>query len=251
MRPLYKTALTLLSLSISGPASAHEPTALDGSPPGGTYAPGVPTEAAWRDTEACEAGDPSACYRLAERYHGGNGVPRDNPWSVELTRTACAGELARACYDLGARHLLGEYVEQDFSAGLGWVLRACELDDAVACSFAATLIEDGITAPEQPTPDSLRLRACGLGYVEACDESGSPLSGASVEGDRLPPGSAAELVELAGACDLGFVGACADLAERWESGDGLPVDTEAATSLRASACDWGLLRACRALGSQR
>lgn len=248
MNTFQKTAAQVaLSLTLASPALAHEVTAIDGSPAGAAYAPTVPTVAAGLDIEGCEAGDPAACYRLAERYHGGNGVPRDNPWSVELTRTACAGELARACYDLGARHLLGEYVEQDFAAGLMWVLRACELDDGLACSFAATLIDDGVATSDVASPDDLRTRACGLGFVEVCGAEGSPSAGQGVEVARLPRGAASELVELASACDRGFVGACADLADKWADGDGVDVDSDAATALREGACDWGLLRACRAL----
>ncbi len=248
MRAFYTIATATISLALGAATFAHEPTALDGSPAGIVRTPGVPSEAAWVDVEACEAGDAAGCYRLAERYHGGNGVQRDNPWSVELTRTACAGELARACHDLGARHLLGEYVEQDFEQGLSWILRSCELDDGLACSYAATLIDEGISPAEPVATEDLRTRACGLGFLASCGDAGVPRESSGVEAARLPANAEQEVIDLAHACDLGFMGACGDLADRWESGQGVTADSAVATELWEAACDWGLLGACRSLG---
>lgn len=242
---LTVAAIAASALSISAP-SAHElPTDADGSPSVGDLVPSVPTPSAAADIERCEDDEAASCYRLAERLHGGDGVSRDNSLSVAYVRHACSLGYARACYDLGARHLLGEYVEQDFGQALTWIDRACDLDYGVACYFAGTLLRDGVGVPRDlDISGELFGRACGLGYLDAC-AADVQLRVDGPETLRLPTGVEGETAALAGACDAGFVGACADLADWWDGRVHGAVDAE---RLRERACDWGLLRACSALG---
>jgi hypothetical protein len=240
---------TIAALTLAVPAAADTLTAADGSEGLATHTPSVPSDEASIDLAACERGDSAACYRMSERLHGGDGVARDNPRSVAFVRLACDQENARACYDLGVRHILGEYVVQDFNEALRWIMHSCDLDSGVACYFAATLMRDGVGIPsELDASDLLMRRACGLGYLDACAEAGSPRVTVGDEVARLPADAPEELVSLAGACDAGLMGACADLANVWDTGADLARDSDHSRTLRISACDWGLLRACRALG---
>lgn len=145
--------------------------------------------------------------------------------------------------------MLGEYVEQDFETALHWILESCSLDYGVACYFAGTLVRDGVGVPSDLDATApLMGRACGLGYRDGCTEIGCEPTGPGVEVALLPSDTDSELISLAGACDAGFFGACADLAEAWASGDGVPTDQVHADALLERSCDWALLRACRLLG---
>lgn len=251
-RALPAAAMTAL-LALPGTASAdddhHRVTAADGSRPGDPFSPSVATPDAHQDESACEAGDMAACYAMANRYHGGDGVVRDNLHSVALVRQACEGGYPRACYDLGARHLLGEYVEQDAAEALTFILQACDGDDAVACYFAGTLSRDGVGVPlALDVAGTLFERACTLGYRDACQEGVQPTYVPGEEARVLGANAPRELAAQARLCDAGYMSGCARLANAYANGDGVNPNAERAAALHDRACDWGLLPSCEALG---
>lgn len=240
-------------LALPGAARADDDhqrvTAADGSRPGDPFSPSVPTPDAFQDESACEAGDMAACYAMANRYHGGDGVVRDNLHSVALVRHACDGGYPRACYDLGARHLFGEYVEPDAAQALTYILQACDGDDAVACYFAGTLSRDGVGVPlAQDVAATLFDRACSLGYRDACQEGAQPTFEPGDEARALDANAPRALAAQARLCDAGYMSGCARLANAYASGDGVDVNADRAAALHDRACDWGLLPSCQALG---
>jgi hypothetical protein len=231
----------------SAPVSAQQVvTALDGSPGVTAEFVGPPTSAAGAELVACEANDAASCYALGNRYHGGDGVPRDNEYSVHLIGRACELGSNEACYDLGVRHLLGEYAEQSAALAVHNFELACEGGYAVSCYFLGTLVRDGVGLSQGATlATQLFERACARGYTDACGQSGAFVAG-DVE-RALPQGVAAEIVGEARACDRGAMAGCHSLAGRYGRGE-LGEDGERHEYvLLERACDWGYLVSCTQL----
>lgn len=243
---LASTLVCALYGAVSAEPLAARSTAMDGSPAGRAASPTVPTPAAHADMVACEAADMAACYALANRYHGGDGVTRDSPYAPTLVLRACEGGYGPACYDLGVRHLLGEYVSHDAAEGLRRVVAACEMEVPVACYFAGRLARDGVGAARAlGAARGFLSRACELGYGPACDEAAAELGVVpGGEESALQSDAAPAVAALARSCDHGLRPACAALAEAYELGEGTSADPARASRLRRDACDWGYLPAC-------
>ncbi len=231
--------LVALLVCLGAPLLAQAPSALDGTPsPEPARAPSVPTNEALAVERACEAGDAEACYDLANRLHGGDGVVRE----------ACALGHAPACYDLGVRHFLGEYVARDHAVALALITEACDADYAVACHFGARLVRDGIGAPADPgLAEAMDARACQLGYGDACAPIAPRPPGP--EAARLT-GARLDVVQHARACDRGVQSACHALGLAYQAGDGAPQDRAHGDALLADACDWGYVPACPSGGAR-
>ncbi len=120
---------------------------------------------------------------------------------VEACRTACEGNDADACMQYATLHLLGDRVERDLGRAGKLMLRACELDQPLAC----TLLGIEFLNEASPHPDLIRgreflRRPCERGYAEACHALGLSYSNA---GDTAQASR-----YLKRACTLGANDAC-------------------------------------------
>ncbi|MCA9644175.1 MAG: sel1 repeat family protein, partial [Myxococcales bacterium] len=101
---------------------------------------------------------------------------------VTLCRTECEKDDADACMQYATLHLLGDRVERDLGRAGKFMLRACELDQPLAC----TLLGIEMLNEASPHPDLARgreflRRPCERGYGEACHALGLSYANA---GDR-------------------------------------------------------------------
>ena len=241
-RGLGSAVLTLAVALNAFPDAGHAqvvPTAADGSPGAVEFAPTVATPEATRLRLACDSGVASACYDLSIRFHGGDGVSRDNPFSVVLVAQACELGHAPACYDLGVRHLLGEYVPHDASLAIGHIRQACDGDYAVACYFAGVLLRDGVgIARARDAAHALMTRGCALGYWDACEEIEAGLvARQGGEESRVGAEAPSAVRRAARLCDAGLMVGCVGLAD-------METSATEARRLRSMACEWGMIDAC-------
>jgi len=203
-------------------------------------------KAAARAIEQCADGEAEACYRVGDRYHGGDGVPRDNDLSVELIRHACSEGYRRACYDMGARYFQGVEVEQDLERARTYFESTCREGHPEACHMLARTVRDGLGGPRN-IDRARRLfgRSCQLGFTDDCDRELAPgRAAAGRHESRLPEEAPDAIVAAARRCDSGLMSGCTDLADAHEVGRGIPKDFERAETLYELACDWGDLEAC-------
>ncbi|MCA9644084.1 MAG: sel1 repeat family protein [Polyangiaceae bacterium] len=120
---------------------------------------------------------------------------------VELCRAECKKDDADACMQYATLHLLGDRVARDLGRAGKFMLRACELDQPLAC----TLLGIEMLNEASPHPDLARgrdylRRPCERGYAEACHALGLSYANA---GDRREAGR-----YLQRACTLGASDAC-------------------------------------------
>lgn len=120
---------------------------------------------------------------------------------VSLCRAECEQGDPDACMQYATLHLLGDRVQRDLGRAGKFMLRACELDQPLAC----TLLGIELLNEASPHPDLARgreflRRPCERGYAEACHALGLSYSNA---GDRV---RAARFLQRA--CTLGSNDAC-------------------------------------------
>ncbi len=201
-----------------------------------------------RAIRECAGGSSEACYEVGDRYHGGDGVPRDNDLSVRIIEHACQSGYRRACYDLGARYYQGVEVEQDLPRARRYFQSTCEDGYPEACHMLARMTRDGLGgARDLGRARRLFERSCELGFDRDCDHGSAPIREAAVgeyEG-RLPDDAPESVVASARECDSGLMSGCTRLGRAYESGSGVARDFERARRLYELACDWGQLEACR------
>ena len=194
----------------------------------------------------CAEGSAKACYRVGDRYHGGDGVPRDNDLSVELIDHACTEGYQRACYDMGVRYFQGIEVEQDLGRARVYFESTCRNDYAFACHMLARVVRDGLGGPRN-VERAKRLfgRSCDLGFAKDCDREMTPARAAVGPNEaRLSDDAPQSVVRAARRCDSGLMSGCTDLADAYEVGRGVEQNFDRAEHLFELACDWGKLDAC-------
>lgn len=196
--------------------------------------------------DRCAEGSAEACYRVGDRYHGGDGVPRDNPLSNRLIDYACSEGYQRACYDMGARYHQGVEVDQNLARARTYFETACHNGYPEACHMLARTVRDGLGGPRN-VERARRLfgRSCELGFTDDCDRDLAP-AGAAVgqHESRLPDDAPESVVRAARRCDSGLMSGCTELARAYEVGRGVAADVDRAERLFELACDWGKLEAC-------
>ncbi|WNG17390.1 tetratricopeptide repeat protein [Cystobacter fuscus] len=169
---------------------------------------------------------------------------------VELTRRACALDVAEGCTELGRWEIRGLVKEQgpDRAAASELFQRACTLGDGEGCALKAlmTLRGQGVAR------DAVAARA---GLQDACDRFPGSACGLAVEGlaeETLREGTEPEWEWMAlfaqRGCDAGDALSCRILGEAFYSGRGVAQDADKAASLYARACEAGDGEACARQG---
>jgi hypothetical protein len=128
------------------------------------------------EAEACDAGDVRQCWRLANRYEEGIGVPLDRDHAIDMYARDCERDLGLACV-LGGWVLTASQEASERERGIALLRRACELDHLQGCINAAQLLKADPAAAHEVA--ALRARACRGGHVLGCDPGQHPVAAAS------------------------------------------------------------------------
>jgi hypothetical protein len=196
--------------------------------------------------DGCRRGQAVECFRLGVFYHGGDGVPRDNPLSNRLIEHACGDGHRRACYSMGVRYYLGIEVEPDRQKARGYFERVCTAGGAFGCHMLARSVEEGLGGPRNlERAERLFERSCRLGYGRDCRRELWPRARhVGMSEAQLPDSAPDRLIEAARQCDSGLMDGCRRLGRAYRAGRGVEEDRQRALALYASACDWGDREAC-------
>ncbi|MFB6375311.1 MAG: tetratricopeptide repeat protein, partial [Bradymonadaceae bacterium] len=203
-------------------------------------------EEAKRAIRGCADGFAKACYRVGDRYHGGDGVPRDTDLSVELIDHACSKGYRRACYDMGTRYFQGVEVDQSMGKARMYFEQTCRNGYPEACHMLARTVRDGLGGPRN-LDRARRLfgRACQLGFAKDCEREPAKIRAALGPHElQLPDDAPEPIVAAARRCDSGLMSGCTDLAAAYETGRGVAENFDRAEKLYELAWDWGKLEAC-------
>lgn len=120
---------------------------------------------------------------------------------VSICRTECEKDDADACMQYATLHLLGDRVERDLGRAGKFMLRACELDQPLACTILGIeMLNEASPHPDLARGREFLRRPCERGYAEACHALGLSYANA---GDQ----ASAERY-LKRACTLGAGDAC-------------------------------------------
>ena len=136
--------VTTVPIGNEPPTSASEASA---TPTPSACAPDDPTECA-----PCETGEAASCYKLASRYHQGEGVTKNPATAVSLYGRACALGHSGGCLFQASMYSSGEGVEQDVAKARQLYQAACEGGDEGACISVRNIDYDS----------SLKVRVDGL-----------------------------------------------------------------------------------------
>lgn len=186
--------------------------------------------------KACDAKYADGCNHLAERYHLGNGVDRDDKRWADLYTQSCT-QLANpsACVSVGVIYEQGWLGDKAPDKANGWYERGCALDDARGCYFQGMnlVLGIGITA-DVGKGAQLYQHACDLGEGDACDR----LAKLYVEG-KVPGRDATQALALyKKGCDEGRVASCNSLGVLYENGGpGITADPMQAALCFRKSCD--------------
>ncbi|MFZ5475316.1 MAG: tetratricopeptide repeat protein [Myxococcota bacterium] len=197
----------------------------------------------------CAAGEPDACYAMAE-------VATTPQEAVPPLKRACELGSWVACHEFRIR-------TRTFPSEVGDRLLANAEADCLAgasrlCEVA--VINGVLQYTDPPRAERLRRRACELGDADAClfvdrararvlddryceaashGPSCARAGEAWIEGRDGPVDVAVGIARLERACELGHAQGCADLAWQLSEGERVPDDLPRAKALYARACDLG------------
>ena len=113
-------------------------------------------------TRACDAELPPACTNLGLLASAAHEDDR----AVQLFQGACDAGDPVGCRYMGMAYLTGRGMPRGTAPARVWLDRACAGGDGAGCLVQASLEQD----PQKK--ESLRSRACSLGFREACDDVG-------------------------------------------------------------------------------
>jgi hypothetical protein len=111
------------------------------------------------------------CHRLATRYLGGEGYPRDPQRAGKLLARACNGGEAPACVLLAGMHERGEGVPRDPARSKALLDQACQAGNALGCTLAEMQGADAAEekrAKERSRSYERAAAACRAGNQAAC-----------------------------------------------------------------------------------
>ena len=202
-------------------------------------AKGTPKKAITHYRRACILGFASGCRLLGEAYISGAGVGRDRTKGMTLLRQACDVDDVDACFTLatvpGVRDTL-ELLE-----------KACDAHRAEACYRLGSRYSDNPLSAGMPAfyekATSYFQQACDAGHEQACEALRSPRPAVKTY-ERLQTVTTQRLLD---ACSQDDISACSELAMAFSAGRGVEKNVEIAFRLHRRACDAGEFRSCVSL----
>jgi hypothetical protein len=156
------------------------------------------------DRRGCELGDMSSCMSFGSDYQSGTGVKQDKGKAAQLYLQACNGGAGTACATLAGMYD-GSNPAMGFAADplkvVKYAQRGCEGGNGQSCTMLAHLSVDKAVALK------LLRRACNGNDAIACTEAGV----AYEKGDGMPANPSAAKAYYKRACDSGHKDGCAHL----------------------------------------
>ncbi|MBN2717432.1 MAG: protein kinase [Deltaproteobacteria bacterium] len=122
-------------------------------------------------TRACDAKDMTGCARLGRMHEAGKGGLEQKPrTAVTLYEMACRNGNATGCAYLGRMYEAGQGgLSKNIKKATELYLRACEHHVAFGCHNASNILSKRPDTMSDPTQaQTLRIKACSLGFEKAC-----------------------------------------------------------------------------------
>ncbi|HUH02000.1 MAG TPA: c-type cytochrome domain-containing protein [Kofleriaceae bacterium] len=182
----------------------------------------------------CEGGTGPECYRLADRFLHGHGVPANLTTASRLYERACEAGVAAGCTAVG---LLASRTGDRRAVAM--FRRGCAGDHLRGCEQLGVAL--GSRGPEARTAFA---RGCAAGRAESCTRLGDVhYRGAGVRRDL-----AEALANYQRGCDRGAARACAHAGFMLERGLGVRAEPFHAAAYTARACELGRVSSCSRAG---
>ena len=191
--------------------------------------PTANTDAATTQTVAAPTNPPPLPFRLP---CGEN--------DLEGCTKGCDEHVNEDCTTLGFIYYEGKGIEANPTRGIEIFRTACLNDSARACMKLGDLYHDAVLTDDPAAEAVLYTRACDAGANRGCVGAGRTY----VEGrgvDRNPT-TAAKL--FARVCERGNADACLELARLYDRGEGVKKDADRAMRFYTKACQLGSSEAC-------
>jgi TPR repeat protein len=152
----------------------------------------------------------------------------------------CDEHVTEDCTTLGIIYYEGKGIEANPTRGVEIFRSACLNDSARACIKLADLYRTAVLNDDPAAEAVLYTRACNAGANRGCLGAGRAyIDGRGVE--RNPAFASKFFTRV---CDLGNAEACLELAKLYDRGDGIKKDETRALALYTKACQLGLGEAC-------
>ncbi|MEM7213905.1 MAG: SEL1-like repeat protein [Pseudomonadota bacterium] len=195
--------------------------------------------------KAADANYPPAMVVLANLYHNGNAVPRNQGRAQELFESAaCAGD-AWAMYYLGSRYQFGRHVKKDMNLAVDWYEKSAAAGVDEAQYYLGDILVRGKGVDADVTRGLQLLRqSAEQGHIRALHYYGW-LQGAGYYGIPENKAESNKWYELA--AHQGLASSQGNLGQNYRFGSGVRRDNEKAAywSRHAAyhASGWGLYKA--------
>lgn len=159
---------------------------------------------------------------------------------LEGCTKGCDEQITEDCTTLGVIYYEGKGIEANPTRGIEIFRTACLEDSARACIKLADLYHSAVLNDDPAAEAVLYTRACEAGANRGCLGAGRAyIDGRGVE--RNPAFASKFFTRV---CDLGNAEACLELARLYDRGDGVKKDTTRAMALYTKACQLGSGEAC-------
>ena len=201
---------------------------------------GAPNKAVPHYRRACVLGFASGCRLLGEAYVSGTGVTTDRTKGRILLRQACDVDDVEACFSLASVPGVRDRTQL--------LKRACDAQMAEACFSLGSDYSDNPISAGMPaiydTATSYFQRACDFGHQQGCEALRRPRPAAKIY-ERLQSTRTKRLLHD---CSHDDISACGELATAFSAGNGVEKNAEIAFWLNRRVCDAGELKSCVRLG---
>jgi TPR repeat protein len=199
---------------------------------------------------ACALGDPDGCYRLADAYALGRGVPPSAGCQIRFLRRACDLGSADGCVTLADVYQWnGGGIAAAPRLAVSLYETACAAGRMDACGKLAAMVQEGAGVPrDEARAAHLYEQVCEHGTasgnpteIRAC----APLARMLLEGRLVPKDEARAVSYLEAACEMGEFPACGEAALLYAFGRGVPREPTRAGALFDTACANGFGAWCK------
>lgn len=152
----------------------------------------------------------------------------------------CEERVVEDCTTLGIIYYEGKGITADTTRGIEIFRSACLEDSARACIRLADLYHDAVLTDDPAAEAVLYARACDAGANRGCLGAGRTY----VEGRGVEKNATFAAKFFARVCDRGNADACLELARLHDRGEGVKKDASLAMRLYTKACQLGSTEAC-------
>jgi len=191
--------------------------------------------------QACNAGDGEACGAMANLYHLGHGVEKDDSRAADFYTKSCNEGSKVSCVNLGYMYSKGIGVARDSSRAVSLYTKACDAGLGEACSLLGLSYDKGEgVAQDRPHALFFYSKACDAGSGVGCSNLGAVYY-LGIYGEKDYPRAAALYSK---ACDDNTAEGCFMLGAMNRDGSGVGKNPEKAELLFGKSCSLGFQQGC-------